>query len=85
MKTSVMTTTDVVTTKANFHWFISWDELGKILQNSWKNFEIFQNGPLTRGVIKEFIFSKIAWSPKSSTWEAVRAAKRPWKLLKWRI
>ena len=30
----------------------------------------FPNGPLIRGLIKEFIFSKIAWSPKSSTWEA---------------
>ena len=26
-------------------------------------FEISQNGPLIRGVIKEFIFSKIAWNP----------------------
>ena len=37
-------------------------------------FEISQNGLLIRGVIKEFIFSKIAWSPKSSIWVAFRAA-----------
>ena len=39
-------------------------------------FELSQNGPLIRGVIKEFIFSKIAWSPKSSTREAVIAARK---------
>ena len=71
--------------KFNLYWILCCSEVWEIIKNFRKIFEILKNGPLNKGVFKEFIFSKIAWSPKSSTWEAVMAAKRPWKLPKWRI
>ena len=70
--------------KFNFNWFFCGDELGEMIQNFLKIFEIFQNGPLIKGLNKECIFSKIAWSPKSSIWAAFGAAKKPWRLLRQR-
>ena len=73
---------DSETTKVNLHSTLCGNELGKNVKNFKKIVETFPHGPLIRAVFKEFIFSKIAWSPKSSTRETVRAAKRPWKVFK---
>ena len=47
----------------------------KVSSFCWKMFEISPNCPLMRGVIEEFIFSKFAWSPKSSIWVALTASR----------
>ena len=60
--------------KVTFNWIFFLDKLWENIKNFWKMFEISQNGPLIRGVIKEFIFSRIAWSAKSSTREVVSTA-----------
>ena len=47
-------------TKVNLHSTLCGHELGKNVKNFQKNVETFPQGPLIRGVFKEFIFSKIA-------------------------
>ena len=62
------------TTKVTFNWILFLDKLWENIKKNWKMFQISPNGPLIRGVIKEFIFSKIAWSPKSPIRVSFRAA-----------
>ena len=66
--------TQLPTTKVTFKWIFCLDKLWENINYFLKNVEISQNGPLIRGVIKEFIFSQIAWSPISCIWVAFRVA-----------
>ncbi len=59
-----MSVVKVYAPQLNLYSFFRCTNVGEMMSVSWNIFEIFQNGPVTKGVIKDF-FLKLHDPPKS--------------------